>query len=315
MNKSKLLSIILLSYYSKDRINTTYLKIKELLEINGIPFEFIIMDDGSKDNSFDIAKNLESQYDNVYAYQLSKNYGSMYSCFAGLSMANGACALPIVDDEQQPYDTIVQMYRIWEGGEKIIIPYRIARDDSYISSFFSNSYYKMMNRLSDIDYPQGGCDLAFLDREVINILNDRIHPRNTMFIAEVLMLGFSPYFLPYHRPIGLNKGKSRWTLKKKIKLALDSFFSASTFPLRCISYIGMITFIISFIALIMYLYIAIWGNRHFWGIEVPGWISIIIFILFFSSIIILSLGIISEYLWRIYDEVKDRPGYIIKSKK
>lgn len=312
--ETKLLSIILLSYYSKDRIRKSYNAIKQLLAEEEIPFEFIVMDDGSKDESFFMALELEKEFDNVRAYQLSKNYGSMNSIFAGLSISKGACVLPIVDDEQQPYSTIVQMYRLWEKGEKIIIPNRENRDDSIVSKLMSESFYKVMNSISEIQYPPGGADLAFLDREVVDIINTNIHPRNTMFMAEVLNLGFSPYFLSYQRPIGLNKGKSRWTFKKKLRAALDSIFSNSTFPLKVIAYLGLIISVISFIAIVFYLYISIWGNKQFWGITVPGWTSIVLLMFFLGGLILLSLGIISEYLWRIFDEVKDRPGYIIRNR-
>ena len=311
---SQLLTIVLLSYYSKDRIRKSYNAIKNLLDSENIPFEFIVMDDGSKDESFFLARELEKEYDNVRAYQLSRNYGSMYSIFAGLSISKGDCVLPMVDDEQQPYSTIVQMYRLWEKGEKIIIPFRDNRDDSKVSKFMSDSFYKVMNRISDIQYPTGGADLAMLDREVVDIVNTRVHPRNTMYMAEVLNLGFNPYFLPYQRPIGLNKGKSRWTLKKKIRAALDSIFSNSTFPLRVIAYLGLIISLLSFVAIIFYCYISVWGNSQFWGITVPGWLSLILIMFFLGGLVLLSLGVISEYLWRIYDEVKDRPGYIIKKK-
>lgn len=311
---SKLLSIILLSYYSKERIRNSYLAIKQLLDSEKIPYEFIVMDDGSKDESFIMALELEKEYENVRAYQLSKNYGSMYSIFAGLSVSKGACVLPIVDDEQQPYPTIVQMYRLWEKGEKIIIPNRESRDDSKMSKFMSEAFYKVMNGISDIEYPKGGADMAFLDREVVDIINSRIHPRNTMFMAEVLNVGFSPYFLPYERPVGLNRGKSRWTFKKKMRAALDSIFSNSTFPLRVISYLGMIISLLSFFAIVLYLYIYIWGNKEFWGYLIPGWTSLVLLMFMLGGLVLLSLGIISEYLWRIYDEVKDRPGFIIKKK-
>ena len=317
MNKEvnpKLLSIILLSYYSGKRIRKSYQAVKQLLDEESIPFEFIVMDDGSEDDSYSIALELEKECDNVSAYQLSRNFGAVYSCFAGLSLSSGACALPMPDDEQQPYDTIVKMYRLWEKGEKIIFPIRATREDSITQTFFSNLYYKMMNAVSDIQYPPGGADLAFLDREVIDILNSRIHPRNTMFVAEVLNLGYKPYFLPYDRPIGLNKGKSRWTFNKKLRLALDSLFSNSTFPLRLISYMGVLISLLSFIAIVFYGYIGIFGNRQFWGIEIPGWVSLVLIMFMLGGLILLCLGVISEYLWRIYDEVKDRPGYIIKNK-
>lgn len=311
---SKLLSIILLSYYSKERICNSYLSIKELLDNEKIPFEFIVMDDGSKDASFAMALELEKEFENVTAYQLSRNYGSMYSMFAGMTVCTGACAMPMVDDEQQPYDTIVKMYRLWEKGEKIIVPYRESRGDSRIQICLSQSFYNVMNAVSDIRYPHGGADIALLDREVIDVLNSRIHPRNTMFIAEVLNLGYDPYFLPYARPIGLNKGKSRWTFKKRLKLALDSIFSNSTFPLRLISYLGITVSVLSVFAIVFYLYVKLFGNQEFWGVMVPGWVSIVLLLLLLGGLILLSLGIISEYLWRVYDEVKDRPGFIIKKK-
>lgn len=309
---NKMLSIILLSYYSKDRIRKSYLAVKTLLDSESIPFEFIVMDDGSKDESFSKALDLEKEFENVRAYQLSRNYGSMYSVFAGLSVSRGDCVLPLVDDEQQPYPTIIQMYKLWESGEKIIIPFRASRNDPKLSKFMSELFYKTMNNISDIKYPPGGADLALLDKEVVNIINNRIHPRNTMFMAEVLNLGFDPYFLPYDRPVGLNKGLSRWTLRKKIKLALDSIFSNSTFPLRLISCLGLLISALSFMAITFFLYITVWGNKQFWGITVPGWTSIVLLMFMLGGLVLLSLGVISEYLWRIYDEVKDRPGYIIK---
>ena len=129
-----MLSIILLSYYSKNRIPEAFFKVREIMEANDIPFEFIVMDDGSKDESYAVALELERKYKNVRAYQLSRNYSSTYSAFAGLSVCLGDCATIIVDDEQQPYSTLVEMYRIWEKGEKAIIPYRTKRNDGFITT-------------------------------------------------------------------------------------------------------------------------------------------------------------------------------------
>ncbi len=311
----KKLSLILLSYYSKERIVTTYETIRGLLGESNIPFEFIVMDDGSKDNSYEIACELEKRYDNVRAYRLSKNFGSHYSIFAGLSVCTGDCAMPMVDDEQQPYRTIVEMYRLWEQGHKIIIPYRISREDAWTKKAFSEAYYRIMNTFSEVKYPSGGADLFFIDREIVDILVTRIHPINTASIAEVLRLGFDPYFYGYERPLGLNKNKSRWTLKKKLRLAKDTFFSSSTFPIMLINRIGMGTFVLSLIMIVFYLYIALFGNQEFWNIRVPGWTSIIIILFFMGGLVMLSLGVIAEYIWRIYEEVKARPGYIIRKKE
>ncbi len=313
--KDRTLSVILLSYYSKERIRKAYLTLKELFAREKIPFEFIVMDDGSKDDSYRMALELEKEFPNVRAYQLSRNYTSHYSIFAGLSQAAGSCAISIADDEQLPYDNVVAMYRIWEQGEKIVIPHRVSRDDSWRSWIFSECFYRIMNTLSDVQYPPGGADQFLIDREVIDIINSRIHPINTTSISEVLRLGFSPYFYGYDRPVGLNKNKSRWSFRKKLRLAKDTFFSSSSFPILLINRIGFLSASLAGVLIVFYLYIALFGNHKFWGIDVPGWISIILFIMLFGGMIMLSLGVIAEYIWRIYEEVKARPGYIIRKKE
>jgi polyisoprenyl-phosphate glycosyltransferase len=306
-----MLSIIFLSYFSGERITLAYQKLLKLLDENEIPFEFIIMDDASTDASFDIARNLASKYGNVKAYQLSRNYTSHYSIFAGLSVCSGQCACTISDDEQQPYDTLVALYKLWQVGNKIIIPYRIKRNDGFFNDLFANSFYQIINVLSDVKFPPGGADSFFIDREIVDIINGRIHPINTSSISEVLRLGYSPYYYPYERAKSLNS-KSRWTVKKKIKLFKDTFFSCSTWPIKMIIRLGLFFAVLAFGLIIFYGYIAIFGNPHFWGQKLPGWTSTIIIISFFSGLNLFAIGIIAEYIWRIYEEVKNRPGFIIK---
>jgi len=309
----KKLSVILLSYYSERRIKNVYDSVNNTLCDAGIDFEFIVIDDGSRDNSYDTALELEREKENVKAFQLSRNYTSHYALFAGLSICTGDCAVAIPDDEQQPYKLLIELYKKWEEGNKIVIPYRLNRKDPVISKFFSNSFYFVMNNLSDIKYPPGGADSVLVDREIIDLLNTRIHPINTTTITEVLRLGFDPVYVPYERLKGNNE-KSRWTFKKKWKLALDNFYSSSSFPIKFISVMGMFFSFFSFLLIIFYSYINIFGNKTFWGYNPPGWTSTVLFISFFSGLILFALGIISEYIWRIYEEVKDRPGYIIKRK-
>jgi dolichol-phosphate mannosyltransferase len=312
--ESKLLSVILLSFYSGEKINTSYQRLKFLLDKENIPFELIVMDDGSMDDSYKIALDLERKESNVQAFQLSKNVTSHYSIFAGLSKCNGACAIPIPDDEQQPYETIVEMYRLWEKGEKVIIPYRKTRDDGWMSNLISDFFYRIMTRYSEVKFPKGGADIFFIDRELIDLMNTKIRPIHTTSITEVLRLGFNPYFLPYERPRGNNK-KSRWTLKKKLRLASDFLFSSSTFPIKIISGLGLFFSLFSFVLILFYTGLYFFGD--FPGLslnKIPGWTSTIVFIAFFSGLILFSLGIIAQYIWMIYEEVKNRPGYIIKNK-
>lgn len=308
-----MLSIILLSYYSKERTGISFTKVSSLMKENSIPFEFIVIDDGSEDESYNMALELEKKHDNVKAFKLSRNFGSNYAVFAGLSVCTGDCATFIPDDEQLPYLKLVEMYRLWKAGEKVIVPYRTGRDDGFVNNLAARTFYRIINLMSEVRFPRGGADAFLIDRELIDLLNDRIHPINTAIIPEVLRLGFSPCFVPYDRIRGTNV-RSRWTLKKKMRFFKDIFFSGSTWPIRIITWLGFVFAFLAFCMIIFYGYIALFGNPDFWGEMLPGWTSTVVIISFFSGITLFSLGIIAEYIWRIYEEVKGRPGYIIRKK-
>ncbi len=310
----KLLSVILLSYSSKEKINEVYESTKKTLKKENIDFEFIIMDDGSKDDSFKIAEKLELEEENVKAFQLSRNYTSNYSLFAGLSVCSGDCAVFIPDDGQPHPEIVTKMYHLWDNKHKIIFLNRSSRNDKWLTNVFANTFYKVMDYFADVKYPSGGTEIALIDREIIDILNNKIHHINTAIIPELLRLGFEPYHLEYDRLKGEHE-KSRWTFKKKIKLAKDIFLSSSSFPIRFISFLGVFFSIFSLILIFFYGYTNIFGNSKFWGYTPPGWTSTVLFISFYSGLILFSLGIIAEYIWRIYEEVKDRPGFIIKKKE
>lgn len=308
------LSIILTCYKSKHRLINVREKLDLTMSSASIPYELIIVDDGSKDGSFEAAMELENKYSNVRAYELSKNYTAHYAIFAGLSLVEGSCATAIPDDEQQPYELLVEMYFKWKEGHKIIFPYRIHRQDPWLTKLMANLFYKVISLTSDFTYPVHGVDSFFIDREVINILNNNIHPINTTTVTELMRLGYSPFYFPYSRSKS-SATKSRWTFKKKYKLAKDWFFSTSSFPIKLITFLGLSISIFAFALILFYGYIKIFGNPDYWKVEVQGWVSLVILISFFSGLIILSLGIIAEYIWRIYEEVKARPGYIIKKKQ
>ena len=304
-----MLSVILLSYQSEKRIEKFFDALNKRMLEEDIEFECIIMDDASTDASHTVALEIEKKYENVKAFQLSRNFTSHYSIFAGFSKVQGNCVVALPDDFQVPLETVIEMYRIWEKGKKVVIPYRDDRDDPIISNFFSYLYYSLMNKLSDIKFPRGGADIFLADKEIIDIFNNHIHPKNTSTIIEVLRLGFDPAYLPFKRPVG-NNSSSRWTLRKKMRLALDTFFSCSSFPIKFISGLGLSSFVITIFLIGYYVTARITGI-----IDIPGWTLLVITFTFFSGLILLSLGIIAEYVWRIFDEVKARPGFIIKEKK
>ncbi len=311
MNSDRLLSLILLSYQSEKRLEATSRQVIAAMEAAQIPFELIIVDDGSKDASYAIARSLAERDPRLRAIRLSRNYTSPYAQFAGMSVANGACAVSIPDDLQRPLSLVIDMYRLWEQGHKVVIAYRKSRDDGRVNDFFSNAYYRLMNTFSELQFPPGGTDGFLADREVIDILNARIHPRNTSSVAEVLRLGFDPFFLGYDRPSG-RKERSRWTLRKKLGLAMDTFFGSSSYPLRLITILGFVIFFICLLLILLIIWAKIFTDNTLFGLPVQGWATLIVIVTMFNGLILLCLGIVSEYIWRIHEEVKGRPGYIIR---
>ena len=307
------LSIILLSYQSENRLAEAVRSIDASLTDAGIPHEIIIIDDGSSDQSFSVAKDLEGKVQNVFAYQLTKNFTSPMAQFAGLEVCTGQCASPMPDDGQRPIGHIIEMYRMWEKGNKIIMGYRSDRSDGWLSDFFSNSYYSMMNRFSSIRFPPGGSDGYLIDREIIDVLNTKISKRNTTPVIELLKLGYNAVFIPYSRP--QRSGKSRWTMSKKINLALNTFFSSSIVPLRMITWLGLIVFLLSLISIIFIVGAKLFSDNTLFGFPIQGWTTIVVLITLFNGILMLCIGLVSEYMWRIYEEVKKRPPYLIRESK
>ena len=306
------LSIILLAYQSEKRLEKAVTEIDTSLSAAGIPHEIVIIDDGSTDQSFAKARELALRMENISAYSLSRNYTSPMAQFAGLEMCTGQCACPMPDDGQRPIAHIIDMYRLWEKGHKIILGYREGRDDGRVNDFFSNGYYSFMNRFSEITFPPGGSDGYLIDREIIDLLNTRISKRNTTPVIELLKLGYSTVFVPYQRP--QRAGKSRWTLRKKINLALNTFFASSIFPLRMITWLGLIIFCFSLLAILLIIAAKLFSDNTLFGFPIQGWTTIVVLMTMFNGILMLSIGVVSEYLWRIYEEVKQRPPYIIRDK-
>ena len=146
-----LYSIILLSYFSAERIESVFEIVDKRLKAEEIKYEFIIIDDGSSDNSYQVAKQLADRHDEVQAFQLSRNFTAHYAKFAGFTLAKGDLVTSMPDDWQTPMDVYVRMYREWQQGAKVIIPYRNKRNDGFLNEFFARSYYKIMNCLSVVD--------------------------------------------------------------------------------------------------------------------------------------------------------------------
>ncbi|AEE52615.1 glycosyltransferase [Haliscomenobacter hydrossis] len=306
----KLLSLLIPAFNSATRLRTAYEAIRNCLEAEQIPFEMLIIDDGSIDNTWELMKTLAAEDSRVRPFRMSRNYTSPYVQFAGMSVCRGACISFMPDDLQRPLETLVESYRLWEKGHKLVISYRSSRNDGWLNDLFSNFYYRIMNTLSEVTFPPGGADGYLADREIIDIMNTRIHPIHTSSVVEVLRLGFDPIFVPYDRPS--RPGKSRWTWKKKVRLAKDTFFASSSFPIRAITYLGLGISLLCLLAIPLLVYARFFAESRLFGFEVPGWTTIITLVAFFNGLVLFCLGIVAEYIWRIYEEVKGRPGFLLR---
>jgi len=300
------LSIIIPVYFNEANLRPLYDDLYEkVLTKLKCDYEIIMVDDGSKDNSYSVICELAKKDHKIRPVKLSRNFGSHAAILAGLSISTGNCATIKAADLQEPSEIILEMYAKWAQGIKVVLAVRSDREESFFQKFSANSYYHIVRKFCLPNMPKGGFDVCFIDRQVIDLLN-LMEEKNTSLMGQILWCGFKTdtiYYVRKRREIG----KSRWTLSKKIKLVMDSLLGFSYFPIRFISSVGIIFFFISIIWLI-YILLA----KLFIGIPIQGWTTLIVINLLSFGVIMLTLGIIGEYLWRTFDTARNRPPYIIE---
>ncbi|MDI4650308.1 glycosyltransferase family 2 protein [Cohnella hashimotonis] len=305
MNTKLKFSIVVPIYFNELNIEHTVPRLKRLQEsLPEFELEFIFVDDGSKDRSLALLLSEREKDQRIKVIKLSKNFGSMSAIQAGLGLARGDCVGIISADLQDPPELFVDMIERWRSGHKVVLASRSDRDESFSQKMFSNTYYFLMEKYALKGYPAGGFDFVLIDKQVVQEINN-IKEKNTNIMSLIYWLGHDRSIIPYVRQ-ERKFGKSRWTLSKKVKLFIDSFVSFSYAPIRFMSSIGFITAVISFLYGIFAIVNAFVGN-----VGIQGWTSIVAVITFLLGIIMMMLGIIGEYLWRILDESRQRPAYII----
>lgn len=301
------ISIIIPCYYNEENIPYT---VKELIENEtrfpeGTMFEYVMVDDGSRDQTFAALRLFFEKYPHkVKIIKLASNVGSYNAILAGMQYATGDCCTVISADLQDPPQLIAEMYAYWQKGYKLVLANREKREDPFFSTLFSNFYHYMIRKFAISSIPKGGFDFALFDKK-LNELVVQMQEKNTNTLYLLTWLGYEHISIPYVRT-KRQVGKSRWTLKKKIKLFVDSFVSFSFLPLRLISVSGLL---LGGIALIYGLFIIF--NKLSGNIIAEGWSTIMVVILFVSSFQMISLGIIGEYVWRTLDAGRNRPIYVV----
>ena len=306
---NKLVSIIIPCFNEEGNINKLY----ETLENNistDYNWEFIFVDDGSSDQTIEKIKELNEKDQRVKYISFSRNFGHQYALKAGLDFCKGDCAISMDADLQHPPSLMKEMLKFWEEGNQIV--YSIRKDDentSFLKRKTSKIFYSLINYLSEIDINQGAADYRLLDRQVIEIIKVDIKEYNLFLRGLISWVGFNQIGIEYY-PEKRFSGASKYSYKKMISFALTGITSFSVKPLRVSMLIGFFLSIFSFMYGIYALIVVLFNFQ-----SVSGWASIIACVLFIGGIQLMILGILGEYIGKIYFEVKKRPLYIIKETK
>ena len=302
------LSIIVPCYFNEDNIPVT---VPILIENEarfpaGVEFEYIFVDDGSRDHTLQALLRVRAQYpDRVRIIELVGNVGSYNAIVAGMAHATGDCMAIITADMQDPPELMVEMYDYWLKGFKLVIGNRQDREETGTAKLLAQTFHWLMKKLALNNIPDGGFDFVFFDKQVRDDIV-RLQERNSNIFYLMVWLGYAYINIPYVRR-KREIGKSRWTLQKKIKLLIDSLLSFSFFPIRAISVAGIS---LGIIALLYGLYV-IW-LKLFMSEGPPGWTTLMVVVLFVSAFQMIALGVIGEYVWRSLDAARNRPLYVVK---
>lgn len=299
-------SLVIPIYYNEDNLRPLYTDLKEkFIEKIDYDYELVMINDGSKDKSYEVMQELATQDSNIKIISLSRNFGSHAAILCGLSHCTGDCAIVKAADLQEPTELVLEMVESWRKGNNVVLAVRDGREESKRQAFFANFYYWLVQKTSLPEMPDQGFDVYLVDRKVITVL-ENLDEKNSALTGQILWSGFKTERVYYTR-LAREIGTSKWTLKKKIRLVADTLFSFSTLPIKAVTLIGTFSFIGALIWAVLVFIFKLIGL-----IEVSGWTTLFIFNLFSFGVIMLTLGILGEYLWRTFDASRNRPPYIIE---
>ena len=306
----KKISVIIPMYYEEEVAEECYKRMTSVLQnIENYDYEIICINDGSRDKTLSILENLAIRDKRLKVLSFSRNFGHQCAVTAGLKYVTGDAIVIIDADLQDPPELIPEMLKLWEAGNDVIYGKRKTRDgESVFKLFTAKIFYKTLNALSDVEIPKDTGDFRLVDRKVVDTITS-LTEHNKFLRGLFSWVGYKQIPFQYERKERF-AGKTKYPLKKMLKLASDGIISFSTKPLKIVGGLGILSIVISFILLIYALISYIFKLNNLSA----GWTSLMLGITFFAGVQLLSLWIMSEYIARIYDESKNRPQYIIEKK-
>ena len=306
----KKVSVVIPMYYEEEVANECYNKVSSILKnLENYDYEIIFVNDGSKDKTLEILEDVAKKDEKTKVISFSRNFGHQAAVTAGLKEVTGDAIVIIDADLQDPPELIPDMLKLWEQGNEVIYGKRKTRKgESHFKLLTAKMFYKTLNALSDVEIPKDTGDFRLVDRKVVDVVNSL--PEHNKFLRGLFSwVGFKQIPYEYERKERF-AGKTKYPLKKMLKLASDGIISFSNKPIKLVGALGMFSIVISILLLIYAIISYIFKLNNLSA----GWTSIIVAITFFAGVQLLSLWVISEYIGRIYDEAKGRPQYIIDKK-
>lgn len=303
-----MLSLVIPCYNEEENVENFYNETVKAFKGKIESYEFVFVDDGSKDKTLErLHKLVSEKTENIQVLSFSRNFGKESAIYAGLNNARGDYACIIDADLQQRPEVVVEMMDIITNNSDVdcVTAYQEKRRESKIMSAFKSSFYKIINRVSDVDFVNGASDFRLMNRAMIDaVLNMGEYHRFSKGIFS--FVGFNTQYIPYVAAEREN-GESKWSFVKLLKYAFEGIVSFTSFPLKLASYTGIISSVIS----VIYLLVVVIQKLAF-GINVPGYATIVVLLLLLGGLQLFCLGILGEYLAKVYDQVKNRPIYILK---
>jgi polyisoprenyl-phosphate glycosyltransferase len=280
-------------------------RLRPVLEALRLDWEVIFVDDGSTDGTFAYLEALNARDQRFKAVSLSRNFGKEIATAAGLTYVTGDAAVIMDADLQHPPELIAEFVRHWRDGFDVVYGQRLDRDaDTFLHRWSARAFYAAFEKLSGTTLPQGAGDFRLLDRKAVDAMN-RMRERVRFNKGLYAWMGFRSIGVPFHVPT-LEGRASRWRSRQLLRFALDGVASFSTVPLKVWSYLGLLISLFAFCYAMVFLV-----KTLVYGTDVPGFPTLIISVMFFAGVQLISLGVIGEYIGRMYEEVKGRPLFLV----
>nr|WP_136606841.1 glycosyltransferase family 2 protein [Paenibacillus dokdonensis] len=300
-------SVVIPVYNEEEVIHETYGRLKNVMDSTGASYELLFVNDGSRDRTAELILGIGEKDPSVTLIQFSRNFGHQVAITAGMDYAKGEAVIVIDADLQDPPELMLEMIAKWKEGYDVVYAKRSERKgESLFKRQTASIFYRVLKRMTEIDIPLDTGDFRLLDRKVCDEMK-RLPEKNRYVRGLVSWVGFRQTAVEYVRDERY-AGESKYPLKKMLKLSMDGMTSFSSKPLKAAGIMGILIAAAGFIYLLVVLI-----EKWFTDVTVPGWSSLIALQILFSGCILMFLGVIGEYLGRIYDEVKQRPLYIVSA--